>query len=172
MNLTITPLVGAIAAGCTAILKPSESAPTVAKVLQRIVETSLDVSCYHVVQGAVPETTALLDEKWDKIFYTGGVNVGKIIAKKAAETLTPVTLELGGRNPAIVTKNANIRLAAKRLLWGKTLNAGQFCISQNYTIVDKEIVDAFIVEIKAVLKQFFPNGVKESEDYARIVNGR
>ncbi|KAI4136198.1 MAG: hypothetical protein LQ341_005792 [Variospora aurantia] len=172
VNLAITPLVGAIAAGCTAILKPSESAPTVAKVLQHIVETSLDVSCYDVVQGAVPETTALLDEKWDKIFYTGGVNVGKIIAKKAAETLTPVTLELGGRNPAIVTKNANIRLAAKRLLWGKTMNAGQLCISQNYTIVDKEIVDAFIVEIKVVLKQFFPNGVKESEDFARIVNGR
>ncbi|KAI4119996.1 MAG: hypothetical protein LQ345_000255 [Seirophora villosa] len=172
VNLAITPLVGAIAAGCTAILKPSESAPTVAKVLQHIVETSLDVSCYDVVQGAIPETTALLDEKWDKIFYTGGVNVAKIIAKKAAETLTPVTLELGGRNPAIVTKNADVRLAAKRLLWGKIMNAGQFCISQNYTMVDKEVVDAFIAEIKIVLKQFFPNGVKESEDFARIVNGR
>ncbi|KAL8956838.1 MAG: hypothetical protein Q9193_005740 [Seirophora villosa] len=172
VNLAITPLVGAIAAGCTAILKPSESAPTVAKVLQHIVETSLDVSCYDVVQGAIPETTALLDEKWDKIFYTGSANVGKIIAKKAAETLTPVTLELGGRNPAIVTKNADVRLAAKRLLFGKIMNAGQFCISQNYTMVDKEVVDAFIAEIKIVLKQFFPNGVKESEDFARIVNGR
>lgn len=130
------------------------------------------MSCYDVVQGAIPETTALLDEKWDKIFYTGGVNVAKIIAKKAAETLTPVTLELGGRNPAIVTKNADVRLAAKRLLWGKIMNAGQFCISQNYTMVDKEVVDAFIAEIKIVLKQFFPNGVKESEDFARIVNGR
>ncbi|KAI4202350.1 MAG: hypothetical protein LQ348_001522 [Seirophora lacunosa] len=172
VNLAITPLVGAIAAGCTAILKPSESAPTVAKVLQHIVETSLDVSCYDVVQGAIPETTALLDEKWDKIFYTGGANVAKIIAKKAAETLTPVTLELGGRNPAIVTRNADVRLAAKRLLWGKIMNAGQFCVSQNYTMVDKEVVDAFIAEIKIVLKQFFPNGVKESEDFARIVNGR
>lgn len=172
MNISITPLVGAIAAGCTAILKPSESAPSVAKVLQHIVETTLDASCYSVVQGGVPETTALLNEKWDKIFYTGGVNVAKIIAKKAAETLTPVTLELGGRNPAIVTKNADIRLAAKRLLWGKVLNAGQVCISQNYTMVDKEIVDAFIAEIKIVLKQFFPNGVKESEDFARIVNVR
>lgn len=172
MNLSITPLVGAIAAGCTAILKPSESAPSVAKVLQHIVETSLDASCYSVVQGAVPETTALLDEKWDKIFYTGGANVAKIIAKKAAETLTPVTLELGGRNPAIITKNANVRLAAKRLLWGKVFNAGQVCISQNYTMVDKEIVDPFIAELKVMLKQFFPNGIKESEDFARIINGR
>lgn len=172
MNLAITPLVGAIAAGCTAILKPSENAPSVAKVLQHIVETSLDVSCYGVVQGAVPETSALLDEKWDKIFYTGGVNVAKIIAKKAAETLTPVTLELGGRNPAIVTKNANVRLAAKRLLWGKIMNAGQVCISQNYTMVDKEILDPFIAEMKGALKQFFPEGVKESEDFARIINGR
>ncbi|KAL8928567.1 MAG: hypothetical protein Q9208_001801 [Pyrenodesmia sp. 3 TL-2023] len=172
MNLSITPLVGAIAAGCTAILKPSESAPSVAKVLQHIVENTLDASCYGVVQGAVPETTALLNEKWDKIFYTGGVNVAKIIAKKAAETLTPVTLELGGRNPAIVTKNADVRLAAKRLLWGKIMNAGQVCISQNYTMVDKEVVDAFIAEIKVVLKQFYPNGVKESEDFARIINVR
>ncbi|KAL8763038.1 MAG: hypothetical protein Q9184_001065 [Pyrenodesmia sp. 2 TL-2023] len=172
MNLSITPFVGAIAAGCTAVLKPSESAPSVAKVLQHIVETTLDASCYSVVQGGVPETTALLNEKWDKIFYTGGVNVAKIIAKKAAETLTPVTLELGGRNPAIVTKNADVRLAAKRLLWGKVMNAGQVCISQNYIMVDKEIVDAFIAEIKVVLKQFFPNGVKESEDFARIVNVR
>ncbi|KAI4195429.1 MAG: hypothetical protein LQ346_003448 [Caloplaca aetnensis] len=172
MNLSITPLVGAIAAGCTAILKPSESAPGVAKVLQHIVESSLDASCYGVVQGAVPETTALLNEKWDKIFYTGGVNVAKIIAKKAAESLTPVTLELGGRNPAIVTKNANVRLAAKRLLWGKIMNAGQVCISQNYIMVDKEVVDAFIAEIKVVLKQFFPDGVKESEDFGRIVNVR
>ncbi|KAL8694020.1 MAG: hypothetical protein Q9218_001258 [Villophora microphyllina] len=172
VNLSFTPLVGAIAAGCTAILKPSESAPAVAKVLQHIVETSLDVSCFGVVQGAVPETSALLEEKWDKIFYTGSANVGKIIAKKAAETLTPVTLELGGRNPAIVTKHANIQLAAKRLLWGKIMNAGQVCISQNYIMVDKEILGPFIVELKVVMKQFYPNGIKGSDDYARIINGK
>ena len=168
MNLAFTPLVGAIAAGCTAILKPSENAPTVAKVMQHIVETSIDVSCYGIVQGAVPETTALLDEKWDKIFYTGGVNVAKIIAKKAAETLTPVTLELGGRNPAIVTKNANVRLAARRLLWGKIHNAGQVCISQNYTMVDKAILDPFISETKVAMKQFFPHGTKDTDDFGRI----
>ncbi|KAI4204635.1 MAG: hypothetical protein LQ350_000950 [Teloschistes chrysophthalmus] len=172
VNLSVTPLVGAIAAGCTAILKPSESAPAVAKVLQHIVETSLDVSCFGVVQGAIPETSALLEEKWDKIFYTGSANVGKIIAKKAAETLTPVTLELGGRNPAIVTKHANVQLAAKRLLWGKIMNAGQVCISQNYIMVDKEILASFIVELKVTMKQFFPNGIKDSDDYARIINGK
>ncbi|KAL9589625.1 MAG: hypothetical protein Q9203_001576 [Teloschistes exilis] len=172
VNLSFTPLVGAIAAGCTAILKPSESAPAVAKVMQHIIETSLDVSCFGVVQGAVPETSALLEEKWDKIFYTGSANVGKIIAKKAAETLTPVTLELGGRNPAIVTKNANVQLAAKRLLWGKIMNAGQVCISQNYIMVDKEILAPFIVELKVTMKTFFPNGIKDSDDYARIINGK
>ncbi|KAL8668134.1 MAG: hypothetical protein Q9202_000112 [Teloschistes flavicans] len=172
VNLSFTPLVGAIAAGCTAILKPSESAPAVAKVLQHIVETSLDVSCFGVVQGAVPETSALLEEKWDKIFYTGSANVGKIIAKKAAETLTPVTLELGGRNPAIVTKHANVQLAAKRLLWGKIMNAGQVCISQNYIMVDKEILAPFIVELKVTMKRFYPNGIKDSDDYARIINGK
>ncbi|KAL8951651.1 MAG: hypothetical protein Q9222_002379 [Ikaeria aurantiellina] len=188
MNLSFTPLVGAIAAGCTAVLKPSENAPSVAKIMQHIIETSLDTSCYGVVQGAIPETTALLDEKWDKILYTGSANVAKIIAKKAAETLTPVTLELGGRNPAIVTKNANIRLAARRLTWGKVLNAGtvlqsikltvrhlnsqQVCISQNYITVDKEVVDAFIAEMKATIKQFFPNGTKNSDDFGRIINGR
>ncbi|KAL8739211.1 MAG: hypothetical protein Q9181_000102 [Wetmoreana brouardii] len=165
-------LLRAIAAGCTAILKPSENAPAVAKILQYIVETTLDASCYGVVQGAIPETSALLEEKWDKVFYTGSANVAKIIAKKAAETLTPVTLELGGRNPAIVTKNADVRLAAKRLLWGKTLNAGQVCTSQNYTLVDKEILNSFIEELKNAMKQFYPNGVKDSSDFARIINGK
>ncbi|KAL9030883.1 MAG: hypothetical protein Q9196_001026 [Gyalolechia fulgens] len=172
MNLVVVPLVGAIAAGCAAVVKPSENAPNVARVLQHILETSVDTSCYEIVQGAVTETSALLDEKWDKIFYTGGATVGKIIAKKAAETLTPITLELGGRNPAIVTKNANVRLAARRLVWGKIHNAGQVCLSQNFTMVDKEILDAFIAETKATLKQFYPHGAKNTDDFGRIINGR
>ncbi|KAL8882368.1 MAG: hypothetical protein Q9198_000629, partial [Flavoplaca austrocitrina] len=163
VNLSLTPLVGAIAAGCTAVLKPSESAPTVAKVLQHIIETSVDASCYTVVQGAISETTALLEEKWDKIFYTGSANVAKIIAKKAAETLTPMTLELGGRNPAIVTKNANVKLAAKRLLWGKIMN---------YIMVDKEVLDPFVAEMRLVMKQFYPDGTKETDDFGRIVHGK
>ena len=98
--------------------------------------------------------------------------MGKIIAKKAAETLTPVTLELGGRNPAIVTKNADVRLAARRLLWGKFLNAGQVCISHNYTLVDKEVLPGFLAELKAAMKEFYPEGAKASPDYGRIVNER
>ena len=137
-----------------------------------IIEKTLDPTCFAVVQGGVNETTKLLEQKWDKIFYTGSATVGTIIAKKAAETLTPVTLELGGRNPAIITKNADVRLAARRLLWGKTINAGQVCISQNYTMIDREVLPAFIAETKAALKDFFPNGVRASSDFGRIINNR
>lgn len=172
IQLSVGPLIGAIAAGCTAVLKPSESAPAAAAIVQKVVEESLDPSAFLIVQGAVPETTALLNEKWDKIFYTGGYNVAKIIAKKAAETLTPVTLELGGKNPAIVTKNADMRLAARRLLWGKTVNAGQVCVSQNYTLIDESMVDTFIAEMKKAVAEFFPKGVRASPDYGRVVNQR
>jgi beta-apo-4'-carotenal oxygenase len=165
-------VIGAIAAGCTAVIKPSENAPNVAVALQKVIEDSLDPTSFKCVQGAVKETTSLLNEKWDKIFYTGSANVGTIIAKKAAETLTPVCLELGGRNPAIITKNADVRLAARRLLWGKILNAGQVCISHNYTIVDKEVLDQYIQETKTALAEFFPNGVRNTTDYGRIINSR
>jgi beta-apo-4'-carotenal oxygenase len=172
VQLSLGPLIGAIAAGCTAVLKPSEVAPATAMVLKKVVEESLDPDCYAVCNGAVDETTVILNEKWDKIFYTGNATVGTIIAKKAAETLTPVCLELGGRNPAIVTRNADPRLAARRLLWGKFHNAGQVCISQNYTMVDQEILPAFIEELKTAMKEFFPLGQKESPDFGRIVNQR
>lgn len=140
--------------------------------MQKVIEGCLDQSCYRVVQGAIPETTALLEQKWDKIFYTGAASVGTIIAKKAAETLTPVVLELGGRNPAIVTRNADIRLAARRLLWGKVHNAGQVCVSQNYTMIDKEVFDHFVMEIKKAMKEYYPNGTRNTDDYGRIVNNR
>ncbi|KAI9805661.1 MAG: hypothetical protein M1833_005153 [Piccolia ochrophora] len=172
VQLALGPMIGAIAAGNTAILKPSELCPNVAAILQKTIEDSLDSSAYIVVQGAVPETSALLEEKWDKIFYTGGAVVGTIIAKKAAETLTPVTLELGAKNPAFVTEHADPRLAARRLLWGKILNAGQVCLSQNYVLVQKDILPAFVSELKAALNEFYPNGAKDSPDYARIVNAR
>jgi beta-apo-4'-carotenal oxygenase len=113
-----------------------------------------------------------LNEKWAKIFYTGNPTVARIIAKKAAETLTPVTLELGGRNPAFVSKAANLALAARRLLWGKVHNAGQVCISHNYVCVERELVDDFIKYLNATYKEFFPKGAKASEDYSRIVNER
>ena len=172
IQLSFGPLIGAIAAGCTGVLKPSEVSPATAMVLKKIVEEYLDPNAYAVVNGAIPETNALLNEKWDKIFYTGSAGVGTIIAKKAAETLTPVCLELGGRNPAFVTKNADARLAARRMLWGKLHNAGQVCISQNYIMVEKEIMPAFIEELKVAVKEFYPQGQRNSEDYARIVNKR
>lgn len=163
-------MIGAIAAGNTVVLKPPEKASNCSAVMQKIVEAALDPSCYTCIQGGIPQTKALLAEKWDKIFFTGSAGTGKIIAKAAAETLTPVTLELGGRNPAIVTKKADVRLAARRLLWSKTINAGQLCISHNYTLVDKDVAPTFIAELKSALKDFYPNGAKDSEDYSRIIN--
>lgn len=138
--------------------------------MQKIIAASLDPDCYTVVQGAIPQTSALLSQNWDKIFFTGSVGTAKIVAQAAAKNLTPVALELGGRNPAIVTKKADVRLAARRLMWAKVMNAGQVCISQNYNLVDKEVVPAFVAELKVALKEFYPAGAKESADYARIIN--
>ncbi|KAI7249604.1 aldehyde dehydrogenase, partial [Hortaea werneckii] len=152
IQLSLGPLIGAISAGCTAVLKPSENASNAARIMQHIIQQSLDPDAYQCVQGGVPETTALLEQKWDKIFYTGNGRVGTIISKKAAETLTPVTLELGGRNPAIVTKNADPRLAARRLLWAKLVNVGQ--------------------QLEIALKEFQPRGAREAEDYGKIINER
>jgi beta-apo-4'-carotenal oxygenase len=172
VNLSLGPFIGAIAAGCTGVLKPSEVSSATAMILKKIVAESLDPASYTVVNGGVAETTALLNEKWDKICYTGNTVVGTIVAKKAAETLTPVTLELGGLSPAIVTKHADPRLAARRLLWAKIHNAGQVCVSQNYVMVDREILPLFVEQLKIALKEFYPNGTKSSPDYARIVNNR
>ena len=137
-------MIGAIAAGNSVVIKPSENAPNCAVVMQEIIEASLDPSCYSIVQGGVPETQALLAERWDKIFFTGGATVGRIVAKAAAPHLTPVVLELGGINPAIVSKSANPRLVARRMLWGKTLNAGQVCTSHNYLLIERELMPAVV----------------------------
>lgn len=152
------------------VIKPSETASYSAVVIQEIIEAALDPSCYTVVQGGVPETQALLAERWDKIFFTGSANVGRIIAKAAASNLTPVILELGGQNPAIITKRADPRLAARRLLWGKILNSGQVCVSQNYILVDRDIVPTLVAEFQAAYKEYYPKGAKASPDYARIIN--
>lgn len=171
-QLSLGPLVGAITAGCTAVLKPSEHAPNAARVMQYVLGQSLDPEAYQVVQGGVSETTALLDCKWDKIFYTGNAAVGKIISRKAAETLTPITLELGGLNPAIITRNADLRLAARRLVWAKLLNAGQVCVSQNYVLVDKEVLPTLVQYLEVALKEFQPKGSDHASDYAKVVNER
>ena len=172
IQLSLGPLVGAISAGCTAVLKPSEQSPHSARVMQAVISRALDPDAYAVVQGAVSETTALLACKWDKIFYTGSARVGTIIAKAAAETLTPVALELGGRNPAIVTRHADLRLAARRLLWAKLMNAGQVCVSQNYILVDEDVLPSFVHELEAAMHEFHPSGSQSNDDYSRIVNER
>ncbi|KAK4665562.1 Hexadecenal dehydrogenase [Podospora pseudopauciseta] len=173
IQLLLCPLVGAIAAGCTAVLKPSELTPACAMWTKELIEKRLDSGSFSVVNGAIPETNALMAEKWDKIFFTGSAQVGSIIAQKAAQTLTPVVLELGGKNPAFITKNCgNLALAARRLLWGKTQNAGQVCMSQNYVLIDKDLVPTFIEFLKVAYKDMFPNGAKASPDLSRIVNKR
>lgn len=172
VQLSLGPMVGAIAAGCTVVLKPSEVSAYTAMVVSKIVNDALDKDAYIALNGAVSETTALLNEKWDKIFYTGNTQVGTIIAKKAAETLTPVCLELGGRNPAVVTKHADLRIAARRLTWGKILNAGQVCLSQNYVLVDKAVLGPLVEQFKVALKEFYPQGAQASPDFGHIVNSR
>lgn len=165
IQLSLGPMIGAISGGNTVVLKPSENAPASAMIMQKIIAASMDSDCYTTVQGAIAETKALLAQRWDKIFFTGSASTGRIINQAAAPHLTPVTLELGGRNPAIITRKADVRLAAHRLLWAKTMNAGQVCISHNYTLVDREVLDQFLIELKGAIKEFFPNGAAASEDY-------
>jgi beta-apo-4'-carotenal oxygenase len=166
----LTALVGAIAAGNTFVLKPSELAPHSAMVLQKIMEDALDPESYVCIQGALEETKHVLEHKFDKIAFTGGKRTGTIIAQKAAETLTPVLLELGGQNPAFVTRNADLKLAARRLLWQKVLNAGQVCISHNYALVERCVLNKFIGELQKQLAEFMPQGAKASPDFSRVVN--
>lgn len=168
--LNLVPVIGAIAAGNCVVLKPSESSPRSAMVLKKIFDESLDPECYVCVNGSLPENQCLLEQKFDKIAFTGGKAVGKIVAQKAAETLTPVLLELGGQNPGFVTKNANLKLAARRLLFQKTLNAGQVCLSHNYILVERSVLSKFLGELNGQLRTFMPKGAQKSPDYARIVN--
>ena len=172
IQLSIAPLIGAIASGCTAVVKPSEDTPSTSRLLHEIITKYLDQSCYICINGGIPETTALLAEKWDKIFFTGSQRVGKIIAAKAALSLTPVTLELGGMNPAIVTKSADPGLAARRLVFGKLLNAGQVCLSHNYTLLQRQLFPEFLESLTNALKEMYPGGAKSSRDFGRIVNKR
>jgi len=167
--LSVLPMLGAIAAGNTVIVKPSEHAPHTAMAIKKLLE-SVDPDCYAVLNGALPVSQAVLDLKFDKIAFTGSRGVGTIVAKKAAETLTPVLLELGGQNPGFVTKNADVKLAARRLLWGKCSNAGQVCLSQNYAMVERSVLNQFIAELNAQYRIFYPKGAQESPDFCRIIN--
>ncbi|KAH7326026.1 Aldehyde/histidinol dehydrogenase [Stachybotrys elegans] len=169
-QLLLVTVAGAMAAGNCVIAKPSESSPHSAMVIDKIFREYLDPDCFACVNGMVPASQRLLDCKFDKIAFIGGNKTGTIIAKKAAETLTPVLLELGGCNPAFVTRNANIKLAARRILFMKSMNAGQICLSHNYVLVERSVLSPLIAALNEQLRTFMPKGTKASPDYARIVN--
>ena len=169
VQLTLVPLIAAIAAGNTAVIKPSEVAPATAEVLATLIPKYLDPNAVQVVTGGVPETTALLDEPWDHVFYTGNGTVGRIVMKAAAEHLTPVTLELGGKSPAIVTANANLAVSARRIAWGKFTNAGQTCVAPDYVLVDRSVASGLLAELSTTITAFYGDDPQQS-DYGRIVN--
>lgn len=172
VQLLLAPLVGAIAAGNCAVLKPSEVSPTVSATLARIVPQYLDRDAVRVVEGAVPETTALLEQRWDHIFYTGNGTIGRVVMGAAAKHLTPVTLELGGKSPTYVDASANLAVAARRIAWGKFLNSGQTCIAPDYVLVDRSVEAAFVEHLRAAVHGFFGDDPSTSPDFGRIVNGR
>ncbi|EJD42590.1 NAD-dependent aldehyde dehydrogenase [Auricularia subglabra TFB-10046 SS5] len=167
---TIGPLVGAIAAGCAVVLKPSELSPATAALFTELFPKYLDPSLYAIVNGAVPETAALLDLQWDHIFFTGSERVGKIVAAAAAKHLTPTTLELGGKNPAIVDKDCDLDATARRILWGKTVNAGQSCTAPDYALVVRDVHDRFVAALQKAHKEFF-GGAPKQEQMSHVVNG-
>nr|NQU89182.1 aldehyde dehydrogenase [Bacteroidota bacterium] len=168
--LTLGPLIGAMAAGNTIILKPSELTPTCSTTLTKILNEAFDPGYFKVIEGGVAETQSLLQEQFDYIFFTGSTQIGKIIYKAAAENLTPVTLELGGKSPCIIDRDAALKVAAKRIAWGKFINAGQTCNAPDYLLVHHSIKDWFLEYIKAYIISFYGNDPKQSPDYPRIVN--
>ncbi|XP_052201188.1 aldehyde dehydrogenase family 3 member H1 [Diospyros lotus] len=169
--LSLDPVIGAVAAGNAVVLKPSEIAPATSALIAKLLRKYMDTSAVKVVEGAVPETSALLQQKWDKIFYTGNPKVGRIILAAAAKNLTPVVLELGGKCPVVVDSNINLKVTARRLIAGKWgLNSGQACISADYVITTKEFAPKLIDSLKDELEKFFGNDPLKSEDLSRIVN--
>ena len=170
INLTLVPVIGALAAGNCVVLKPSEVAPATSKLLANELPKYIDNDCLTVVEGAVPETTALLAEKFDHIFYTGNGAVGRIVMTAAAKNLTPVTLELGGKSPCIVDSNTNLDVAAKRIVWGKFSNAGQTCIAPDYILAHESIEDELLKKMAKTLQEFYGDNPQKSPDYGRVIN--
>ncbi|HVY23138.1 MAG TPA: aldehyde dehydrogenase family protein [Steroidobacteraceae bacterium] len=170
VQLLGSPLVGAIAAGNAVVLKPSELASHTAQLWAELIPRYLDINCYAVVPGGVNETTELLKQKFDHILYTGGGRVARIVMTAAAQHLTPVTLELGGKSPCIVAADADIDITARRIAWGKFLNAGQTCIAPDYVLVEQQVAAPLQEAIKRWLLKFYGDNPVNSPDYARIVN--
>ena len=170
VHLLLVPVAGAIAAGNAVVMKPSEVTTTTSSLLASLVPKYLDSSAIALVEGGVPETTDLLEQHFDHIFYTGNGTVGRIVMAAAVKNLTPVTLELGGKSPVIIDASANLRVAARRIAWGKWLNAGQTCIAPDYVMVNSSVRDGFVDELGKAITEFFGEEPKESESYGRIVS--
>ena len=169
-QLSLSPMVAALAAGNTCILKPSEMAENSMKAMAKIINENFPKEYLFVAEGGVEEITEILKLKFDKIFFTGSPKVGQIIYEAAAKHMTPVVLELGGKSPAIVTSSANFEVAAKRIVWGKFLNAGQTCVAPDYILVDEKVKDSFLDSLKSYIQKF--NYQPGSEQYTRIINDR
>ncbi len=172
IHLTLGPLVAAISAGNCTLVKPSEIAPNSSRVLAELLPRYLDAEATVVVEGGVPETTALLALDWDLILYTGNGNVARIVMEAAAKHLTPVILELGGKSPCIVDETADLDTTARRIAWGKFYNAGQTCIAPDYVLVHETRKEALIERLRATIHSFFGEDPKRSPDYGRIINER
>ncbi|WP_017325527.1 aldehyde dehydrogenase [Synechococcus sp. PCC 7336] len=171
-QLMISPLVGAIAAGNCAILKPSEHAPKTAAVVAELIQSAFEPNYIAVVQGGVEVSQRLLAEKYDRIFFTGGTAIGRIVMQAAAKHLTPVTLELGGKSPCIVDTDIQLEHTARRIAWGKFINAGQTCIAPDYLLVDRRIKGELVEAIAQCIRDFYGDNPADSPDYGRIVNQR
>ncbi len=171
-QLALCPLIAAVAAGNSVVLKPSELTPNTSSIIAEIISKVFTKNHVEVIEGGVEVSQNLLAQKWDYIFFTGSVAVGKIVAKAAAEYMTPVTLELGGKNPCIIDETANIKLAAKRIVWGKFINAGQTCIAPDYLLVQEKVKSELIEHLKLEITNAYSENPELSPDYTRIVNTR
>lgn len=169
-QLALCPLIAAVAAGNQVVLKPSELTPHTAEIIAKICNKVFNQDQVDVVLGDSAVAQKLLSQRWDYIFFTGSVAVGKIVAKAASEFLTPVTLELGGKNPCIVDETASLKLAAKRIVWGKFINGGQTCIAPDYLLVHRNIKDQFVQHLIDEIKNAYGENPQDSEDFCRIVN--
>ena len=172
VQLLAEPLIGAIAAGNCAVLKPSELTPHVSKAMYQIVHSTFKEEYIACVEGGVEVNQELLSQKFDYIFFTGSERVGRIVMKAAAENLTPVTLELGGKSPVIIEKTANIKEAARRIAWGKLMNAGQTCVAPDYVLVDESRKQQFLTEMKTAFSHLYGKEIKKNPHFAGVVNER
>jgi len=169
-QLSISPLIGAVAAGNTVILKPSEFSSKTSEIIKKIIENTFEKGHVDVILGGPEIGSKLLDFNWDYIFFTGSTNIGKIVAQKAAINLTPTTLELGGKNPCIVDETANLKVASKRIVFGKFLNCGQTCIAPDFILVHESVKKDFTKKIIERIKKIYNENVENSENYSRIIN--